>query len=624
MYLINKHIWILIIFLAHAAIVCAQGTLLTGTVMGSSPSVEYVTFGPTTTQNLPADAFDGNLDTYFASYDRSYTWAGLDLGSRHVITRVGWSPRNDGNGPRRVVLGLFEGANRADFMDAVPLYLIDRQGTIGVMDEADVHCSLGFRYVRYVGPNDARCNIAELAFYGYEGDGDSTLLYRPTDLPCVVIHTQNNQEPYDKEHYIQSQVTIIAPDGSVLRDTAGLRLRGNASTGFPKKPYRMKFNSKHHVLGSPAKAKNWTLINNYGDKTLMRNMVAFHLSEKLHMPYTPFCRAVDVMVNGEYKGCYQLCDKIEVKKGRVAIDEMAENDRSGEALTGGYLWEIDGYANTEPAPFYSQHYMPITLHSPEDDKIVPEQRTYFENYFNQLENRVYVANANQTSWREYLDYATFARYFLINQACGNPDVFWSCYMYKKRNDLKAYTGPVWDFDIAFDNDYRQYPMANHSQFIMGGADNTEPFVRHIIYADQKSRDELAGYWAAARGEGVSAEQLNAFVDSVAAALDASQRLNFMRWPILNERVHMNPVALGSYEAEVNRLKQFISMRINWMDSQLNYTGHSDNPQVNADEGTEYTVYTIQGQLLYSGQTLPQLPQGVYIVRHKSGANVMIR
>ena len=606
----QKKIYSALLGLLVSLTLSAADGKLTGTPIGSSPSVEYVNFTATYTENQPKDAFDGDMNTFYASYERSYTWVGLDLGSRHVITRVGWSPRNDGLGPGRMVLGVIEGANQPDFMDALPLYLIDTTGTVGKVDHADVDCSLGFRYVRYIGPNDARCNISELEFYGHKGEGDSTALYRPTNLPCVVIHTKNNREPYDKVNYIESIVTIIGADGSILQDTAGLRLRGNASINFPKKPYRLKFNTKHKVLDSPAKAKNWTLINNYGDKTLMRNIVAFHVSEVCRMPYTPFCRPVDVLVNGEYKGCYQLCDKIEVKKGRVSIDEMTPTDLAGNALSGGYMWEIDGYANQEPSPYYSPHGVPVTLHSPDNDEIVPAQRSYFENYYRTMENAVYKSSANDTTWREYLDYTTFARYFLTNEVCGNPDMLWSCYMYKKRGDQKAYTGPVWDFDIAFDNDYRIYPASNHTQFIFAGASNAETFTRHIVYADQRTRDEMTEYWHQARNLGIDTLSLLTFVDNTARALDASQRLNFMRWPILSQNVHMNPVALGSYEAEVDRLKNFLCMRIDWMDRKLGYTRRPlegstavDNQQINDNcrkiirngqlliirNGVEYTV-----------------------------------
>ena len=601
---------------------------LTGTAIGSSPSVDYSSGSSTTTKNIPADAFDGNLNTFFASYERTYTWVGLDLGSKHVITKVGWSPRNDGLGEGRVRLAVFEGANQPDFMDAIPLYVNDKTGTIGTMDYADVDCSVGFRYVRYVGPNDSRCNVAEVEFYGYKGEGDSTQLYRPTNLPCVVIHTKNNQDPYDKVNYIESMVTILGADGSVLRDTAGLRLRGNASINFPKKPYRIKFASKHKVLGSPAKAKNWTLINNYGDKTLMRNIVAFRVSEACKMPYTPFCRAVDVLVNGEYKGNYQLSDKIEVKKGRVDIDEMTPNDLVGNALSGGYLWEIDGYANQEPSPYYSPQGMPITIHSPKDDEIVPAQRAYFESYFRALEERVYKSSANDSTWRQYIDYPSFARYFLTNEVCGNPDMIWSCYMYKKRNDTKAYTGPVWDFDIAFDNDYRIYPASNHTQFIFAGASNAESFARHIVFADQRTRDEMLEYWHQARNNGISVEELIAFVDNTAAELDASQQLNFIRWPILNQKVHMNPVALGTYNGEVIRLKEFLRMRIKWMDSKLNYTWHplenvSGVENTGCDMTGGYRVYDIQGRKIYEGDQLPALPSGLYIIQHNGITNKIL-
>ena len=489
------------------------------------------------------------------------------------------------------------------------------------MDYADVDCSVGFRYVRYIGPNDARCNVAELEFYGYPGDGDSTRLYTPTNLPCVVIHTKNNQEPYDKVNYIESVVTIVESRKSIvesqesivesqepkvvlLRDSAGLRLRGNASMGFPKKPYRIKFANKHSVLGSPAKAKNWVLVNNYGDKTLLRNIVAFHVSEVLEMPYTPFCRPVDVILNGEYKGCYQLCDKIEVKRGRVEIDEMTATDVSGTALSGGYMWEIDGYANQEPSPYYSPHGVPVTLHSPKDDEIVPTQRTYFENYYQTMENAVYKSSANDTTWREYIDYKTFARYFLANEVCGNPDMLWSCFMYKKRGDMKTYTGPVWDFDIAFDNDYRIYPIANHTQFIFAGASNAESFARHIVFADQRARDEMKEYWHRGRNRGISNEEMIAFIDSVATELDESQRLNFLRWPILNQYVHMNPVALGSYNGELQRLKGFVTMRISWMDQKLGYEWHPleqqtavTYPQSAAGSRQQATKIIRDGQLL---------------------------
>ena len=633
--MIRLKIATLSILLALSCSLYAQDALLTGTPMGSAPSVDYATGDSTRTKNLPANAFDGDTTTYYASYVRTGTWVGLDLGSKHVITRLGWCPRNSTQGRERMVLGVFEGANREDFMDAIPLYVIPRMDTVTHRAYADIDCSQGFRYVRYVGPNNGRCTVTEIEIYGHEGEGDLTHLYRPTNLPCVVIHTVDNQEPFDKETYIESMVTILSEgtdNGSqtvILQDTAGIRLRGNASLIFPKKPYRIKFAHKQRVLNAPAKAKNWVLVNNYGDKTLMRNIVAFRVSEIFGMPYTPFCQAVDVFVNGEYKGCYQLCDKVEVKKNRIDITEMLPTDTIGEALTGGYMWEIDGNARKEPNPYYSPHKMPITLHSPKDDQIVPAQRAYFENYFDSLENYVYQASETDTTWRRYIDYSTFVRYFLINNVCANPDAYWQCYMYKNRSELKAYTGPVWDFDLAFDNDKRQYPMCEQQTFILSAAANTWAFVTHILYADQWTRNQMIAHWHMAREAGLDAETLCTFVDSVAQVLDASQELNFKRWKILSKCVHQNPVALGSYSDEVERLKEFIANRINWMDMMLGYDPDSFDPNqlssvehIAADQ-SDYRVFDAHGRMVHSGAHLPNLPTGLYIIQHNGKATKIL-
>ncbi len=615
-----KH-YLFALLLIGSTTVYAADPLLTGTPIGSSPSVDYNNgASASTTANLPKDAFDGNLETFYASYERSYTWVGLDLGTPHVITRVGWSPRNDGVGPQRVQLGVFEGANLPDFSDALPIYLIDQQGVIGKMSYTDTQQSKGFRYVRYVGPNNARCNIAELAFYGHKGEGDNSHLYRPTNLPLVVIHTQDAVEPADKVNNIVSIVSIVGDDGSLLTDSATTRLRGNASMQFPKKPYRIKFAHKQRPLNAAAKAKKWTLINNYGDKTLMRNIVAFHLSEVVGMPYTPFCRAVDVMLNGEYKGCYQLCDQVEIGKGRINIKKMEPTDTQGDALTGGYFWEIDAYAYEEQSWFNSNHGNPVTIKSPDEDDITAEQSNYLRNHFNSMEADVYGTQYQDPTngWRRLLDEQTFLKHFLVGEMSGNTDTYWSVYQYKQRGNDTIFTGPVWDFDLAFDNDNRTYPVNNKRDFIYrsGGshAGDMQRFVDRIVISDPQTLTTLREIWDKARHNGLSDSELNQYIDSIAQALNESQRLNFMRWDILGQWVHQNPQVAGSYTGEVGVLKNFVSKRVAWMDNRLGYT-YTALPATTDNADTLYKVWNIAGQMVYQGTQLPALPHGLYLVQH---------
>ncbi|MBR1996524.1 MAG: CotH kinase family protein [Paludibacteraceae bacterium] len=623
-----RNIFLLLLLILTLPLTAVESQLLTGTPIGSSPSVDYSNNSASTTVNLPSAAFDGDLNTFYASYGRSYTWVGLDLGTPHVITRVGWSPRNDGVGPERVVLGMIEGANRSDFLDAVPLYLIDQKGVIGKMHYADIIVSKGFRYVRYVGPHDKRCNIAELEFYGHAGEGDDSKFYLPSGIPVVIMNTVNAEEPYDKEHNIPSYVRIIDTDNSYVIDTATTRLRGNASLNFAKKPYRIKFESKQRPLDAPAKAKKWTLISNYGDKTLMRNLLAFHISEVIGMPYTPYGRSVDVILNGEYKGCYQLCDQIEVNKNRVNIDEMETSDISGEALTGGYLWEIDAYADQEVSWFNSNHNIPVTIKSPDEEDITPEQSKYVADFFNKMEETVYATyfDNKDYGWRSILDAETFLKHFLIGELSGNTDTYWSVYQYKKRGEDKAYTGPVWDFDIAFDNDYRTYPLNNKSEFVCfnGGstAGSMGQFVRRVVLQDAQTIPELREIWAVARCNGIDSASLCMWIDSIAEEIDRSQTFTFMRWDILNRQEHMNPVARGSFAAEVAYLKEYITKRVEWMDKRLGYV-HTDVQSPVTSSPLPIAIWDIMGRMVYTGSEMPMLENGLYVVQENGQTTIKL-
>ena len=591
--------------------------LLKGTVIGTTECVNYQNNAKTTTINTRENAFDGDLNTFFASWDRSYTWTGLDLGEAHVITRVGWSPRNDGLGEQRVSLGVFEGANREDFMDALPLYVIPEKGKIGTMSYADVPCSRGFRYVRYIGPADARCNIAELEFYGHPGTGDDSRFYQVTNLPTVYIHTLNDEIPYDKEHQIVSQLTIISDDGTKLLSEPGTtRERGNASREFPKKPWRIKFDKKQNVLDAPAKAKKWTLINNYGDKTLMRNLLAFELSKRMGMTYTPYGTAVDVLLNGEYKGCYQLCDQVTINKNRVNITEMTPEDNQGSALTGGYLIEVDAYANKEKSWFNSKKGNPVTIKSPDEDEITANQKQYIYNFFNMMENQ----------WSTYLDVNSFLRHFLVGELSGNTDTYWSVFMYKDRDEDLLHVGPVWDFDLAFNNDQRIYPVNNKSDYIYrsGGscAGQMRNFVDNIVVRDAAAKRQLLAIWDEARQSGLTEENMIAYIDRLEADLQQSQRLNFLRWPILNQRVHQNPPTKGSFQAEVEVLRTYMKERFAWMDKKLGYT-YKPNAisELPHDKTQPYQVFSLSGQPC--GNSLEGLSPGIYIIRQGTAAQKIV-
>lgn len=503
-------------------------------------------------------------------------WRGLDLGKPYIITIVGWKPTSSTNAE----LGMFEGANRPDFLDALPLYMHEGTSTANLMNYARVESSRGFRYVRYrKSDNKGDYKIDALEFYGDAGKGDDSHLVQLTNLPTVVIHTKDNIEPYDKVNEIDCFISIISDNGqTLLADSAQIRLRGNASMNFPKKPYRIKFAHKHKVLGAPASAKKWTLINNYGDKTLMRNQLAFELSRRFGMPYTPFCAYVDVIVNGDYKGCYQLCDQIEVKKGRVDIEE------------GGYLIEADAYAGSEASMFWSAKGTPVTIKYPKEDSITWEQSEYIRQHYDKMES----------NWKTYLDLNTFLRHFLVGEFSGNTDTYWSTYFYKHRANDTLYVGPCWDFDLAFENDNRTYPIKNLSDYIYRTNGSTTGYMRtlvdKIVVKDTQAKQQLAAIYEQARRKGLTEESFIAYIDEQEAMLQQSQRLNFIRWPIMNQRVHQNPKLWGSYTAEVENVRNYIRDRFTWMDAKLGFDPQTLNLPMTNDQLPMTNKVIINGRI----------------------------
>ena len=578
--MIRRVTFLLLIIFAFSSVMLAQDKL-TGNVISSTAS---------STTYSAAKAFDGQAGTYFRSKVASNTWVGLDLGTPHVIKKVGWAPASGYT--ENTKLAVFEGANRADFADAIPLFMITSDSNNGTISTATVNVSRGFRYVRYVTPNGKNCIVSEVEFYGEEGEGTDDVFYQVTNLPLVVIHTYSGQDPVDKVNDLPAHFSVINKDGLKVKEDSGtVRLRGNTSLNFDKKPYRMKFANKTKLCGSTAKAKKWVLINSWDDKTLMRNNVAFEMSRRIGMEYTPFLTPVDVMVNGEYKGTYDLADQVDQHKDRVDIESLESTVVDGDSLTGGYLIENDGNYKKEVNYFVTPKKNTLVIKYPDEDDINDVQKAYIKTHFQTLENALYSKNFTQDGYRKYFDLESFLKYFVLEEYAGNPDAFWSTYFYKHRGDDKFYTGPVWDFNLAFDNDYRFFRLSLHDAFDESGtyigqewtpkwlysrtsdgsgicAGDMANFVSIIIDEDKDNLDDIKTLWSDLRSNEFSLESLSSYIDEQSELLNQSQALNYTRWNNLTVSCYHNPRIRDSWESEVEFLKTYLNQRRDWFDWKL--------------------------------------------------------
>jgi hypothetical protein len=185
-------------------------------------------------------------------------------------------------------------------------------------------------------------------------------------------------------------------------------------------------------------------------------------------------------------------------------------------------------------------------------------------------------------------------------------------MYKQRNDEKFYFGPIWDFDIAFENDNRTYPINNYSDWIFrkGSVEGDMRNLVNRLLSDNELYNELRQTYSDYRDWGYLTEaKLMQVIDDYAEEMDASQKLNFTRWDVLNRRIHQNNQPAGSYTGEVNVVKNYLKNRLIWMDNKLNYVPDPNNKDPNFTEITNPNesptrLWTSKNQIHLDGITTP--------------------
>jgi hypothetical protein len=357
----------------------------------------------------------------------------------------------------------------------------------------------------------------------------------------------------------------------------GIRGRGNTTWDMPKKPYKMKFDSKVSIFGL-GEDKEWVILANYADKTLLRNVVAMKLSEIVGMPWTPAMLPVEVYMNGSYLGCYTFSEHKKVSEHRVDLDIVGESDNSGDAVTGDYYMEIEQNQD-ETTCFYTQVCgIPMMFSEPE----VPTaaQLQYVKEYFRQAETALRSSNFTDpdTGWQKYIDIETFAKAYLVNELTKNIDgnMRKSSFITKKKND-KFQMYHLWDYDLALGN-------CNYLDDEFGASDGPEgwfikdytwarysPLGYHyqwftILTKDPAFCAKVKEIWNTHYDE---LKNIPGFIDQMAAYMKDAQKRNFEKWNILNTHVWPNVVVTGSYQGEIDYLKSFYTSRFNWLDGRIN-------------------------------------------------------
>lgn len=379
---------------------------------------------------------------------------------------------------------------------------------------------------------------------------------RVSNLPHVYIQTKGNRAITSKKEFVPATLVYIDEnDEKSEYNNVEIRGRGNSTWNRnpEKKPYRIRFAQPEAFLGAGnATARDWTLMANAYDKSLMRNALTSELSRFVGLPFTVAAKFADVTLNGEYIGTYHISDHPEAGPGRL---ELAET--SPEATPDiSYLLEVDGYA--EHVWFRTANVnVRVRIHKPKDGELTSVQKSFIQEKVNAFEAALMGEQFKdpEKGYRQYVDSVTLANWFCANEICANYDGFWSLYFYRQAGDPRFFFGPMWDYDIAYANDHRAGDTAEKLM-----TDCAAELVRAGRWMNRMWEDPWFQRLVNRRlGELMDAgvEQfLLAKVDSMASLLEESQALNYAKYGI-STRTYNERFLYDNYAEYVEDLRRFI-------------------------------------------------------------------
>jgi hypothetical protein len=326
------------------------------------------------------------------------------------------------------------------------------------------------------------------------------------------------------------------------RGRIGIERRGQSSQRFPKRSYSVELARDAPLLGMP-EDDDWVLYAPYNDKTLMRNVVAYATARSIGR-YAARTRFVELRLNGRYRGVYVLMERLELGDDRVAGKALYEFTFPFQALS------------KDPSFRTPVLKRPIVWEDPERGDLSAKRARALARPVRSAERALY-DRTPPTRWRRWIDESSAVDFALLNELFKNEDGFHAS-TYMALSGGRLHLGPIWDFDISMGNsDYG--PSRRLKGWMLERRDWAER-----LYRDRAFRRAMARRWRELRAAGLRSAVL-AEVERSRRELRGAAGRNFRRWPVLNRRVWPNPVARGSYRAEVRFLRSWLVRRIAWLD-----------------------------------------------------------
>ena len=408
--------------------------------------------------------------------------------------------------------------------------------------------------------------------------------------------------------YKKSTITVINEDGTVVLNEAigKVKVRGNWTTTYNKKPLRIKFDENQSMLGlnDGNEFKNWVLLASYKDRSFLRDITGFTLGKELSPNYyTSDFKLVEVYVNEEYFGVYILAEQQEVKDERINIDD-AEKNLSNET---GYLIEYDRYYEYEDKEtvFVLNHgevkdrngevvsefniesnkgYAGYTIKNDLNEYNYAAQREYIENYMQTLWDDCYAAVNDPNKTEEEvkaviegcIDVQSLVDTYLLQEIVCDPDLYITSFFMTldlSKADAKLTFQAPWDFDSTMGNKKHDANVQGLYAGVVGYDVNCErigtgnPWMMLLI--NQSWFNEMVKEkWNAVKDSVFS--KVTRQITSLTSEYSASFEKNYRKWPMEpNEEYRSEAAACKTQSEAASQLKNWLNTRKSSLDKGIN-------------------------------------------------------
>lgn len=376
-------------------------------------------------------------------------------------------------------------------------------------------------------------------------------------LTIFEINTKSQAVVDSKENYLKAGLRIYDFKNNtytLINDSTEIKGRGNSTWLNPKKPYRLKLFKSSSLGGMPTN-RHWVLLANFEDKSASRTKLASDLGNYLGINYTPRSIPVELVLNGEHLGSYQLIEAVKIAPTRIDITQV--NTKNG-VTSGGVIFELDARLG-EQYKFYSNAGLPITIKDPDDlntssPEIADKHFDYLVGIFNKAEDALFSNEFTDPlkGYSNFFNITSAVNWYLTEEILRNFDIGeYSVYKYiDTKNKNKITYGPIWDFDLSAGN--REGPI--------GFKAKVENAWMRRFFEDPNFESLVKSKWLTIR-ENLLSTMTNSINQNARQIFNSQQK---------NEQIWSSSIRYGdkSFYEDVFFLKNWLYERVQWLDEQF--------------------------------------------------------